>query len=146
MVRHQTVTWNPATQGHWPCRLPTWLSQNSGILNENHSCQGRSSGKGQRMTRARRWLVLGWQLLGPWGIHFDLHPASSQGLRAAKIHPLAGICRGAVNGIDKSQRAKFLATWPCSSCSLLTPSPYQNVVLRKSKRQEQKVSTGFCFL
>lgn len=95
--------------------------------------------------------MLGWQLLvqellGPWGIHFDLHPASSQGLRAAEILPLAGICQGAANGTDKSQRAKFLAPWPCSSCSLLTPSPYQNVVLRKSKRQEQKVSTGVCFL
>lgn len=68
------------------------LPQNSGILNRHHSCQGRLSGKGQRMTRARRELVL--ELLAYWGLHLDLCLDRLQGLWTAAVHPLPGLLRG----------------------------------------------------
>lgn len=40
-------------------------------------------------------------------------------------------------------RGQVPAPWPCTPWSHL--SSYQHIVFGKSERQEQKVSTGFCF-
>lgn len=92
------------------------------------------------------WGQLAQGALAFGGLHLDVHPASLRHLLGtAAGHPRLGRAQRTVDRRDKSQKARFSAPSSAAPGPFSQPSPYQKVVFRKPVRQEQKVSTGFCF-